>query len=79
MSTDDEMLTQVSVWITTLITRPGVSVLVAVRELETGPADDEAASATLWEMSSDAAKYGTDRPAIASYMHGASWAIALRP
>ena len=48
MSADDEMLTQVSVWTTTLITRPGVSVLVAVSELETGPTDDEAASATLW-------------------------------
>ena len=79
MSADDEMLAQVSVWITTLVTRPGVSVLVAVSELETGPTDDEAASATLWEMSSDAAKDGTDRPAIAGYMHGASWAIPLRP
>ena len=79
MSADDEMLAQVTVWITTLVTRPGVSVLVAVSELETGPTDDEAASATLWEMSSDAAKDGTDRPAIAGYMHGASWTIPLRP
>ena len=53
--------------------------LVAVSELETGPTDDEAASAALCEMSSDAAKDGTDRPAIAVYSHGASWAIALRP
>ena len=53
--------------------------LVAISELETGPTDDEAASATLWEMSSDAAKDGTDRPAVAGYMHGASWAISLRP
>ena len=43
-----------------------------------GPKIDEAASSTLWQMSSDAAKDGTDRPAIAGYMHGASWAIPLR-
>ena len=79
MSASDEMLAQVTVWITTLVNRPGVSVLVAVSELETGPTDDEATSATLWEMSSDAAKDGTDHPAIAGYMHGASWAIPLRP
>ena len=79
MSADDEMLEQVTAWITTLTTRPGVSVLVTVSELETGPTDDEAASATLWKMSSDAAKDGTNCPAIAGYMHGASWAIALRP
>ena len=75
MNANEEMLVQV----TTLTTRPGVSVLVAVSELETDPTDDEAASATLCEMSSDAAKDGTDRPAIAGYMHGASWAIPLRP
>ena len=43
MSADGEMLEQVAVWITTLTTRPGVSVLVAVSELDTGPTDDEAA------------------------------------
>ena len=53
--------------------------LVAVHELEDGPTPNAAASATLWEMSSDAAKDGTDRPALAGYMHGASWAILLRP
>ena len=72
MGATDEMLEQVTRWITTLATRPGVSVLVAISELETGPTDDEAASATLWEMSSDAAKDGTARPAVAGYMHGAS-------
>ena len=77
-SADEELLVQVSAWIITLTTRPGVSVLVAVSELETGPTHDEAASATLWEMSYNAAKDGTDRPAIAGYMHGASWAIPLR-
>ena len=47
MNANEEMLVQVAVWITTLTTRPGVSVLVVVSELETDPTDDEAASATL--------------------------------
>ena len=78
-SADEELLVQVSAWIITLTTRPGVSVLVAVSELEAGPTGDEAASAALWEISSGAAKDGADRPAIAGYMYGASWAVPLRP
>ena len=79
MNANEEMLVQVAVWITTLTTHPGLSVFVAVSELEIGPTDNEAALAALCEISSDAAKDGTDGPAIAGYMHGASWAIPLRP
>ena len=46
-------------------------------KLETGPTDDEAASAALREMKSDAAKDSTDRPAIAGWLHARRWRVAM--
>ena len=69
----DNVVSQAKRWIAILATRSGVStmcVLVVAMSI--------AAGTVVTEISSDAAKGGTDNPGLGGHCHGYTWRIALR-